>query len=103
MSRDAASGRVTGLDAVRRTPTPAHASGWDRLLSASLPDWYSGADSAFFTKEALTLSLTAAGVVIEATEFGDVLLLGDLDVEQGTLRREPPLAHQKPRPPQKKP
>ena len=88
VSRDAASGRVLGLDAVRRTPTPAHASGWDRLLSAALPDWYSAANSEYFTKEALALPLTAAGVVIEATEFGDVLLLGDLDVEQGAERVE---------------
>ena len=88
VSRDAASGRLTGLDAVRRTPAAAHAGGWDRLLSAALPDWYSGADSAFFTKEALSLPLTQSGVVIEATEFGDVLLLGGLDVAQGAERAE---------------
>ena len=83
VSRDAADGRVTGLGAVRRTPTAAHPGGWDRLLSAALPDWYSTADSDFFTKELLTLPLSASGVVIEATEFGDVLLLGGLDVAQG--------------------
>ena len=88
VARDAADGRVTGLDAVRRTPTPAHPGGWDRLLSAALRDWYSAADSAFFSKEALTLPLTATGVVVEATEFGDVLLLGGLDVEQGAEREE---------------
>jgi len=88
VSRDAASGRVTGLDAVRRTPTAAHPTGWDRLLSAALPDWYSGADSAWFTKEALSLPLTPAGVVVEATEFGDVLLLGGFDAAQGAERAE---------------
>jgi hypothetical protein len=88
VARDAADGRVTSLGAVRRTPTAVHPGGWDRLLSAALPDWYSATDSAFFTKEALELPLSATGVVIEATEFGDVLLLGDLDVEQGAERTE---------------
>ena len=88
VARDARDGRVTALDAVQRTPTPAHAGGWDRLLSAALPDWYSAADSAFFTKEALTLPLTPTGVVVEATEFGDVLLLGGLAVAQGAEAAE---------------
>lgn len=88
VARDAASGRITGLTAVRRTPTAAHPSGWDRLLSAALRDWYSAADSAYFTKEALALPLSAAGVAVEATEFGDVLLLGGLGVEQGAERAE---------------
>ena len=88
VARDAASGRVTGLTAVRRTPTAAHPSGWDRLLSAALRDWYSAADSEYFTKEALALPLSAAGVAVEATEFGDLLLLGGLDVEQGAERAE---------------
>ena len=83
VARDAASGRVTGLSAVRRTPTPAHPGGWDRNLSAALPDWYSPADSAWFTKEALAFSVPPAGVVIEGTELGDVLLLGGLGVTQG--------------------
>ena len=83
VGRDAASGRVSSVTAVRRSPTPAHPGGWDRLLSAALPDWFSVNDSAFFTKEVLTFAVPPAGVVIEATEFGDVLLLGNLNVTQG--------------------
>jgi len=83
VSRDVATGRVTGITAVLRTPTAAHASGWDRLLSAALPDWYSPADSAFFTKETLVFDVPERGVVVEGTEFGDVLLLGALGVTQG--------------------
>ena len=83
VARNASDGRVSSITAVRRTPSAVHASGWDRLLSLALPDWYSTDDSAFFTKEVLTFTLPPTGVVIEATEFGDVLLLGGLDVEQG--------------------
>ena len=83
VSMDAANGRVTSLNAIRRTPTAAHPSGWDRLLSAALRDWYSADDSEFFTKEVLTFNVSPTGVVIEATEFGDVLILSGLDVEQG--------------------
>ena len=78
-----ATGRVTSVTAVRRTPTPAHAGGWDRNLSAALPDWYSADPSDFFTKEVLEFTVPPTGVVVEATEFGDVLLLGALGVTQG--------------------
>jgi hypothetical protein len=84
VARDHATGRIVRVSAVTRTPTAAHASGWDRLLSAALPDWYSPTDSEYFTKSVVDFEVPAnGGVVIEGTEFGDVLLLGDLNVTQG--------------------
>ena len=76
VDRDAG-GRVTALQAVQRTPTSAHPSGWDRPLSKSLPDWYSPVPSAHFDKARVRFVVAPAGVVVEATEFGDVLVLAD--------------------------
>jgi hypothetical protein len=84
VARDAGSGRLSGLTFVQRTATAEHPGGWDRNLSAgALEDWYSAEPSAFFSKQLLQVSLPAAGVVIEATEFGDVLLLSGAEVAQG--------------------
>jgi hypothetical protein len=82
VARDAATGAVTSVTAVRRTPV-AGTTGWDRPLSAALPDWYSPADSAWFTKEVLVAASPKA--VVEATEFGDVLMTAapELPVAQG--------------------
>ena len=76
VSRDDA-GRVTTLRAVQRTPTAVHPSGWDRPLSQALPDWYSSTPSAYFDKAPLEFVVSPSGVVVEATEFGDVLVLAD--------------------------
>ena len=70
-------GRVAALRAVQRTPTPQHLSGWDRPLSSALPDWYSRTPSAYFDKAELQFVVAPTGVVVEATEFGDVLMLAD--------------------------
>ena len=70
-------GRVTSLRAIQRSPTPAHPSGWDRPLSGALSDWYSPVPSAHFDKAQLQFMVAPAGVVVEATEFGDVLILAD--------------------------
>ncbi len=68
---------------MQRQPTPEHSSGWDRLLSDALSDWYAPTDSAYFTKTVYTFALPVGGVVIDATEWGDVLVLADLPVAQG--------------------
>jgi hypothetical protein len=81
-ARDARSGRFTSLTATQRTPAPGTA-GYERLQSEALPDWYSATDSAFFTKEQLTFSLNSKAVVIEASEFGDVLVTSGVRVAQG--------------------
>jgi hypothetical protein len=81
-------GSITSITAVRRTPTPAHLSGYDRPLSESLEDWYSSSPSEYFEKEVLLFTISQFGVVIEATEFGDVLLLGQLNATQGAELEE---------------
>ena len=82
-ARDGSSGRVTGVTAVRRTPA-AGTTGWEVPLSQMVEDWYDPADSPRFTKETLVLALSPGGVVIEATEFGDVLATGaGLPLAQG--------------------
>ena len=43
------------------------------LTSSQLSDWYDSQNSALFTKEAVDFVVKPHGVVIEATEFGDVL------------------------------
>jgi hypothetical protein len=80
-SRDA-SGAVTAVTAVRRTPAPG-TTGWEALTSAQLEDWYSPLPSAAYAKEALTLALAPSGVAIEATEFGDLLAVAGLGFAQG--------------------
>lgn len=74
VDRDAA-GRVAGLRAIQRTPSTIHPLGWDRLLSQALADWYSSTLSPYFDKAELQFRVAPSGVVVEATEFGDVLVL----------------------------
>ena len=82
VARSAGSGRITQLTAVQRTPAPGTA-GYEANLSAALPDWYSAAPSAAFSKALLTFAVPPGGVVVEATEFGDVLVLSGVRVAQG--------------------
>ena len=56
---------------------------WDTPLSQSLADWYSPSASARFEKRWLNVS---ADVIIEATEWGDVLLTAGLAAGQGVER-----------------
>eukprot|EP00729_Bicosta_minor_P021088 gene21088-34056_t len=74
-ARDPATGRITSLTTVRRKPIVGAASGpeWSQRLSLELPDWYSGKDSAAFTKETLRY----------ATELGDVIATAGLPWLQG--------------------
>lgn len=75
-------GAITALELIQRTPK-SDVDEWDLLLSETLSDWYSPQDSARFTKEVITV---AAPVVIDATEFGDVLMTAKLTVGQGVER-----------------
>jgi hypothetical protein len=78
--RDPSSGRVQGLELVSRTFKGEPAHEWESLLSEVLPDWYSEADSALFTKHPMTVN---ASVVVEASELGDVLYTARLPHTQG--------------------
>lgn len=78
-TRNSTSGAITSLTAVQRTPVPG-TTGWERLTSAQVTDWYSPQPSAAFTK---TIVVFRPRVVIEATEFGDVLMTSGVGVAQG--------------------
>jgi len=67
---DPSTRRITSIEAIQRTPV-AGTTGYDNLLSHDLSDWYSPTDSQFFSKK--TLKFNSLDIVIEATEFGDVL------------------------------
>lgn len=69
---------------VQRTPRDP-ADEWSTFLSADLPDWYDVEDSDRFTKEVIELRgrPEQRPVVIDATEFGDVLVLADAPYMQG--------------------
>jgi hypothetical protein len=75
-------GTISSLEVVQRTPKGG-VDEWGSLLSATLSDWYSPIESAMFTKEVFNLT---AAVVVDATEFGDVLMTAGLTVGQGVER-----------------
>lgn len=79
--RDPATGAITSILGVKRTPKAADE--WDMLTSAQLTDWYSWDDSPRFAKELVNFSLAPSGVVVDATEFGDVLATAGLPLAQG--------------------
>lgn len=80
-ARDPVTGAIVSVLGVRRTPVAADE--WDVLTSAQLADWYSWDDSPRFTKELVNFTLSPNGVIIDATEFGDVLATAGLPVAQG--------------------
>ncbi len=76
--------KIAALVAIQRESTSG--SGYDRLPSQDLPDWYSALDSKRFTKQVLRFGATSDKplVFIEATEWGEVLALSGADYLQGT-------------------
>jgi hypothetical protein len=85
-TRDGATGAVTSVTAVQRTPV-AGTTGWELPLSSTLADWYAPADSSRFTKQTFLfngpVSDSAVWPVVEGTEFGDVLMTSGVRVGQG--------------------
>jgi hypothetical protein len=81
-TRDAATGRILSVSAVQRTPRPG-TTGWEALTSQMLDDWYSATDSNAFTKTAVELTVAPGGVVIEGTEFSDVLATAGIAFAEG--------------------
>ena len=83
---DAAKSEIVSLTAIRRTPRPSLPSkGYDRLPSQDIQDWYSATASPRFDKEVLRFSARADGttVFVDATEWGEVLVLSGADFLQG--------------------
>lgn len=70
------------LQAVQREPSEG-STGWEHLLSEDLADWYSPEDGPSFRKR--RLSFAGFAVVVEASEFADVLMTGldPTEVAQG--------------------
>lgn len=79
-TRDGTSGKITALSAVQRVPV-GHTTGWEQLTSSQLQDWYSPEPSPAFDK--ISLQFTNFTVVVDATEFGDVLATSGVTVAQG--------------------
>lgn len=80
---------ITAVDVVVRTPREGH-SGYERLLSQSLPDWYSEYPSYHFAKTTIRLSSRPGRVpiVADTTEFGDILALSGASFLQGVETAE---------------
>lgn len=84
VSKDASGRRITQIDAIQRFPrqTPSQTC---RFLSEELPDWYSPDDSEWFTKN--ELSFTNISFTIEATSWGEVLVLSNASFIQGLMEK----------------
>jgi hypothetical protein len=86
--------RISRIIATQRSATPRTVlDGFDARLSADLADWYSPTPSARWNKTVLTINPGARGLlVIDATEFGDVLATSRSAYVQGTESRETDLS-----------
>jgi hypothetical protein len=73
--------RITEITAIQRTPKDANSCGYEKLFSQSIHDWYSPKESDDFFKK--VIKLRDFDVVIEATEFGDILMTAGVEVAQG--------------------
>jgi FAD dependent oxidoreductase len=79
--------QIRFVNAITRTPNASLAyKGYDKRMSQDLPDWYSTANSARFTKQIRNFTGVAGSipVVIEASEFGDVMVLSGAEYMQGS-------------------
>lgn len=75
---------IEAVEIIQRSPTQG--SGYSRHLSEAIDDWYSRKDSNYFRKKVLWLTgknEQNPPVVIEASEFGDVLALSGASFLQG--------------------
>ncbi len=88
---DAEAGLIRSIVAIRRTPRPGVTwGGYDRLPSEDIPDWYNPAPSDRFDKTELTIKSRGDGhtVFLDATEWGEVLVLSGAPYLQGIDARE---------------
>lgn len=81
---DPQSGLIHSLTAIQRTPRTG-VSGYGQLPSQDLEDWYSPVSSPRFSKRMLTFAGPEGqpGVFIDATEWGEVLVLAGAPYLQG--------------------
>ena len=79
LEMSSATGAITSLTLVQRAARDG-VDAWDRHFSDEVDDWYARTDSPRFAKTILTAAASVAGrtmVVIDATAFGDALVLAD--------------------------
>jgi FAD dependent oxidoreductase len=87
LAKDADVNQIRFVNAITRIPNPSLAyKGYDKRLSEDLPDWYSTSNSARFTKQIVNFTGLAGTipVVIDASEFGDVMVLSGAEYMQGS-------------------
>jgi hypothetical protein len=78
--------QLIGLTAVQRRPVGAARR---QFLSEEIDDWYSPHDSAYYHKRVLSFGYAGRPpVFIDASEFGDVLALAEVDYLQGAEASE---------------
>ena len=78
--------QIKFVNAITRTPNSALAyKGYDKRLSEDLPDWYAITNSARFTKQIKNFTGVSGAlpIVIEASEFTDVMVLSGAEYMQG--------------------
>eukprot|EP01112_Ceratiomyxa_fruticulosa_P019682 TRINITY_DN6497_c0_g1_i1.p1 TRINITY_DN6497_c0_g1~~TRINITY_DN6497_c0_g1_i1.p1 ORF type:complete len:588 (+),score=105.17 TRINITY_DN6497_c0_g1_i1:75-1766(+) len=76
---------IVSMTGIQRTPQPGvECDGYDIRPSQDIPDWYSPKNSSRWIKETL---IFVAPVFIEATEWGEVLALGNASYLQGIDER----------------
>ncbi len=73
---------ITGITLLKRIPKlDGEFPGYERPLSEAIPDWYVRNNSAFFQKQQFCIRARNNNtlVVVEASEFGDILALSNAD------------------------
>lgn len=76
------SNKISEVVAIQRTPIDSSQDGYEDLYSEVFDDWYSPIPSKKFDKQVLTF--TNVKVVVEATEYADILMTSGLkEVSQG--------------------
>jgi hypothetical protein len=83
--------RIRSVLIVRRTPKEQTANGgYDTFLSQDMPDWYAPGESVRFKKEIFELRAPdgATPIVIDGTEFGEIMVLAGASYLQGLEKSE---------------
>ncbi len=81
-SRDGFIHSITGIQRIPKSPYYSY----NNTLSHEITDWYSPDESALFKKEVLKFvprNSSSSTIFIDATEFGDVLVLANASYAQG--------------------
>jgi FAD dependent oxidoreductase len=86
-AKDTDVNQIKYVNAITRTPAASlKYGGYDKRLSEDMPDWYSAANSSRFTKAINNFTGVGSNlpIVIDASEFGDVMVLSGSEYMQGS-------------------